>query len=157
MNYFGSAWAELGLLRYVPSPPDTPAKRREAFDMVRGFHGKYEVDETSPDRPVARVDLRYYELDDRAVLGVAQALQAFPRLSALQLKSTKITDAGLAHLKSLPQLRSLTIENAPITDGGLAHLKVLTRLEELTLKGTKVTDAGLEALRKALPALKVDR
>jgi hypothetical protein len=158
MNYFGSAWAERGLARLVPPPPDTPAKRQAALDMVRGFHGKVEVEETTPDRPVVRVDLRYYDdLDDGIVKSLVEALQAFPGLAALQLKSPKITDAGLAHLRGLPQLRRLTVENAPVTDAGLAYLKALARLEEVTLKGTRVTDAGLEELRKALPGVRVER
>jgi hypothetical protein len=158
MNYFGSSWAVLGLARYVPSPPDTAAKQRDALDMIRGYHGKYAVDETKPDRPVVRVDLRFYdELDDGAVARLVEALQAFPQLTTLQLKSTRITDAGLAHLKNLPHLRSLTVENAPITDAGLAHLKALTRLEALTLAGTKVTDAGLQSFQLAAPRVKVER
>ena len=35
ITYFGSAWAVLGLVRYVPSPPDTPTKQRHAFDTLQ--------------------------------------------------------------------------------------------------------------------------
>ena len=31
ITYFGSAWATLGLVRFVPAPPDTPARRQRAF------------------------------------------------------------------------------------------------------------------------------
>ncbi len=156
ITHFGSAWAALGLARSVPSAPDTPARRQRAFDEIRAFHGKYDVAEKSPDRPVVRVDLRYYEVSDEEVGNFAKILQAFPRLAALQFKSKKFTDAGLAHLKSLPQLRSVTLENAAITDAGLAHLKALTQLQELHLKGTKVTEAGIQQLQKALPKVKVE-
>ena len=77
--------------------------------------------------------------------------------ASLQFKSTKISDAGLAHLKSLPQLRTLALENAPITDAGLGHLKALTYLEELNLKGTQVTDAGVQDFQTAMPNVKVER
>lgn len=157
ITYFGSAWAALGLVRSVPTAPDTTARQQRAFDEIRGFHGKYDVDEKSPDRPVVRVDLRYYEVDDQQVANFTKVLQAFPRLAVLQFRSTKITDAGLAHLKALTQLRSVSLENAAITDAGLAHLKALTQLQELYLKGTKVTGAGIQALQKALPKVKVER
>ena len=147
----------LGLVRSVPSPPDTATKQRHAFDSILGFHGKYEVDNTIPERPVISVDLRYYEVSDKEVGDFAKWLQAFPRLTTLQFKSTKITDAGLAHLKGLPRLRTVALENAKVTDAGLAHLKDLIDLEALNLKGTKVTDAGVQELQKALPKVKVER
>lgn len=157
ITYFGSAWAALGLVRFVAPPPDTPEKRQLAFDEIQAFHGKYGLDEQDADKPVVLVDLRYYEIEDAQLARFADVLQAFPRLTTLQLKSTKITDAGLEHLKRLNQLRSLTVEDSAITDNGLAALKDLTRLEELTLKGGQVTDAGVAALQQALPALKVVR
>lgn len=133
ITYFGSAWAALGLVRFVPSPPDTPAKRESAFNEIQAFHGKYDVDETSPDRPVVRVDLSFYEVEDQQVANLAKLLQAFPRLKELKFKSTKITDAGLAHLKTLRQLDSLS------------------------LKDTKVTDAGVQDFQRALPRVKIER
>ena len=157
ITYFGSSWAMLGLVRSVASPPDTAPKQRTAFDNILAFHGKYEVDEAIPDRPVIGVDLRYYEVSDKEVGDFTKWLQAFPRLTTLQFKSTKITDAGLSHLKSLPQLRHLRLEGAAISDAGLEHLKALTQLQELHLEGTQVTDAGVDALQKALPELKVGR
>lgn len=157
ITYFGSAWATLGLVRYVPSPPDTDPKQRHAFDNILAFHGKYAVDETIPPRPVIGVDLRYYEVSDKEVGDFTKWLQAFPRLTTLQFKSTKITDAGLTHLKALPRLRTLVLENAKITDAGLGHLKDLVDLEALNLKGTNVTDVGVQALQKALPKVKVER
>ena len=157
IKHFGSAWAMLGLVRCVPSPPDTAAKQRHAFDNILTFHGKYEVDETIPDRPVIGVDLRYYEMSDKEVGDITKWLRAFPRLTTLQFKSTRITDAGLAHLKGLPQLRTLALENATITDAGLAQLKDLIYLEALNLQGTKVTDAGVQAIQQVLPNAKVNR
>jgi hypothetical protein len=157
ITYFGSAWAMLGLVRSVPSPPDTAAKKQHAFDQILAFHGKYNVDATMPNRPVIGVDLRYYAVSDKEVGNFTKVLRAFPRLTTLQFKSTKITDAGLTHLKGLPQLRSLALENATVTVAGLAQLNGLVYLEVLNLKGTKVTDAGVQELRKALPKVKVER
>lgn len=75
--------ATLGLVQSVPVPSNTAAKQPHAFDQIRAFHGRYEVDETLPDRPVVRVDLRHHEVDDREVANFAKVLQAFPRLTTL--------------------------------------------------------------------------
>lgn len=71
----------------------------------------------------------------------------------LNLGSSKITDAGLAHLKGLKNLRRLHLERTAVTDAGLANLAGLSALEYLNLYGTQVTDAGLQQVRK-LPNLK---
>ncbi|HMH52773.1 MAG TPA: prenyltransferase/squalene oxidase repeat-containing protein [Candidatus Acidoferrum sp.] len=158
ITYFGSAWATLGLVRYVPAPLDTPTRRQRAFDVVRAYRGKYEVDDAAPDQPVVSVDLRiYWKMDDEAVADVAELLRAFPRLVTLRFKSERITDAGLAHLRRLPQLRSIALENAAITDAGLETLKAFTALEDVDLRGTKVTDAGVEHFRKERPRVTVER
>lgn len=157
ITYFGAAWATLGLVRSVPSAPDTDAKRREAFDQIRAFHGKFEVDESAENKPVILVDLRYYDISDDELASFAALLRAFPKLVTLQIKSAKITDAGLAHFKSLPHLRNLSLENADITDAGLAHLHGLTELQSLALKNTKATDAGFHELQRALPQARVER
>ncbi|MFP6613292.1 MAG: leucine-rich repeat domain-containing protein [Pirellulales bacterium] len=66
---------------------------------------------------------------------------------AVSLKGTKVTDAGLVHLKRLTSLKILDLSNTKVTDAGLVHLKGLTKLEKLSLNDTKVTDAGLEHLK----------
>jgi hypothetical protein len=157
ITYFGSAWGTLGLLRFVPAPPDTPAKRQQAFDEILASNGTYGVDEQSPDRPVVGVDLRNYEVSDDELAKFAKVLQAFPQLAALELKSTKITDAGLAHLKALPRLRTLTLENAALTDAGLGHLRVLNQLQKLSLKGTGISDGAIQDFQKSLVGAKVER
>ena len=69
----------------------------------------------------------------------------------VNLVDTKITDAGLVHLKGLTNLQTLGLGFTKITGTGLVHLKGLTKLEMLSLYGTKVTDAGVAELQKALP------
>ncbi|MGY8771542.1 MAG: hypothetical protein ACKVH8_24265 [Pirellulales bacterium] len=65
----------------------------------------------------------------------------------VRLNNTKITDAGMKHLKSLTTLKSLVLNDTQITDAGLEHLKDLTNLNRLNLDYTQVTDAGLEHLK----------
>ena len=68
----------------------------------------------------------------------------------VHLIGTKVTDAGLVHLKGLTKLTTLNLShfNSEVTDAGLVHLKRLTKLEDLSLNGTKVTDAGLVHLKE---------
>jgi len=86
-----------------------------------------------PAKPVISIDLRYYDVSDDEVATFARLLTAFPKLATLQIKSAKMTDAGLAHLKGL------------------------TQLKELSLEGTKVTDAGAGEFQKARPGVKLER
>ena len=61
---------------------------------------------------------------------------------------TKVSDAGLKHLKGLTQLRRLDLDRTKVSDAGLEHLKGLTQLRRLDLGDTKVTDAGVKKLQR---------
>ena len=69
----------------------------------------------------------------------------------IDISSSRITDAGLVHLKELKKLESLRLTDTKITDAGLVHLKGLTKLRYLNLSDTQVTNAGVANLQKALP------
>ena len=49
----------------------------------------------------------------------------------------------------------LSLHDTKITDAGLVHLKGLTGLQSLGLSGPKITDAGVADLQKALPNCKI--
>src|SRR5437867_2627513 len=69
------------------------------------------------------------------------------QLRALNLSHTKVTDAGLEHLKPLQNVTDLNCYYAEyITDTGIAHLKGWKKLEHLNLRGTKVTSRVFEHL-----------
>lgn len=85
----------------------------------------------------------------------AGAQIAIPDGHSLAFKGhTRITDAGLVHLKGLAALQSLDLHGCyEITEEGLAHFKDLTALQSLSLTGCdQITDAGLAHL-KGLTAL----
>lgn len=89
-------------------------------------------------------------IDDR---GLA-ALGPQPRLEALRLWYTRITDQGLATVARLSSLRELNAgNNAGITDAGIERLAALGGLTTLNLEQTALGDAGLAALAR-LPALR---
>ena len=78
-------------------------------------------------------------------------LAKLPKLQALALADTSVTDAGLRHLEELSELRYLWLIQTDITDAGLRHLRKLSQLQQLNLKGTKVTEDGIRKLQQALP------
>jgi hypothetical protein len=58
-------------------------------------------------------------------------------------------------LKGLGELQFLYLLTTRVTDAGLVHLKALGKLKALDLGGTRVTEKGLAELRKALPEARV--
>jgi hypothetical protein len=92
---------------------------------------------------VVSVDLAHSKVCDEDL----KLIGKLPFLEILVLTGTRITNAGLAHLKGLTKLRCLWLWNTRIDDQGLRHLKGMTKLWQLLLDGTKVTDAGLAHLK----------
>ena len=80
---------------------------------------------------------------------------AIATLERLHLEKTKITDAGLAHLKDLGNLEYLNLYGTAVTDAGLEHLKGLKNLKKLYVWQSQVTDAGIAKLKEALPDVTV--
>ncbi len=119
--------------------------------------------------------LRGRDLTDDGLADVAR----LGNVVELNLRDTKITSAGLVHLKGLAKLTRLHLERTNVGDEGIPNLTKLTTLEYLNLYGTKitdksldhlaglkklrqlyvwqtdVTDAGIAKLKKALPAVSV--
>ena len=100
-----------------------------AVAAIRKLGGNVTFDEKSPGKPLVSVDLM----------------------------DSKVTDAGLVHLKGLTKLQSLSLISTKVTDAGLVHLKGLTKLQSLNLSFSKVTDAGVKDLQTALPKCKIQK
>ena len=79
-----------------------------------------------------------------------EILGSLPTLAILTINSSpgsKITDAGLAHLRELKQLSHLNFDAQHITDEGMRHLGGITSLQFLHLMPPRqVTDAGVRHL-----------
>lgn len=80
-------------------------------------------------------------------------LRRYRNLFVLNLKGTKITDAGLASVSSLRGLRVLILDESQVSDAGLSSLSGLSNLTHLSLAKDNITDVGVAAL-KPLPKLK---
>ncbi len=70
-----------------------------------------------------------------------------------EMARTKVTDAGLKHVKGWPNLRSLDLTATSVTSAGVGGLASLTHLEVINLTGTQVDDQGASQL-KATPTVK---
>lgn len=82
-------------------------------------------------------------LDDSGLAHVC----AVKTLETLDLQSTRVSNAGLAHLTRLPRLRYLRLkENDQLTNECIPHLLRLTNLAELQVHETAITETGLAQL-----------
>jgi Leucine-rich repeat (LRR) protein len=73
-------------------------------------------------------------------------LLAVPSIRSLNLAGTQITDAGLKELSGLPNLRHVSLASTSVTDNGLKNLAACKNLTGLNLGRTKITPAGLKEL-----------
>jgi Leucine-rich repeat (LRR) protein len=71
--------------------------------------------------------------------------------TSINISSTRVTDAGMEHLKGLSSLKELDLSHTGVSQAGVAVLKALTGLQSLELDDTRITDAEVEELRKAMP------
>jgi len=102
---------------------------------------------------VAELDLHGTSITDAGLADI----EGFTNLTRLHLEKTAVTDAGLAHLKGLTALEYLNLYDTAVTDAGLAQLDGLKNLKKLYLWQTKVSDAGAAELKKAVPAVDINR
>lgn len=84
--------------------------------------------------------------------GAMRVLGRLPKLRNVQLRLTKVSDAGLAELAKCQSLTILDLSGTRVSDAGLVHLTKLPHLETLRLgisnEGTNVTDEGLKTVGK---------
>lgn len=73
-------------------------------------------------------------------------LKDLPRLWALQLGETQVTDGGLGALRQIAKLEYLGIGGSGIGDRGLTYIGSLKTLKHLVAPATKITDAGMVQL-----------
>ncbi len=97
-----------------------------------------------PHFPVVVPEVKHHKTPPLRQKFDPEIADALKQLQELNLDGTKVTDAGLEHLKGLTQLRTLNLSGTTITDSGLKHLQSFTELQKVNLRGTKVTDAGLQ-------------
>jgi hypothetical protein len=92
--------------------------------------------------------LRRTGLTDAAL----KPLAGLKGLRTLRL-SGNITDAGVVYLAQLGNLDELWLQDTKVSDAGVAHLRGLKKLKYFSVWGSPVSNAALEDLWKYLPQL----
>jgi hypothetical protein len=102
-----------------------------------------------------RIDLRDTKVTDAGMVYFRNCKD----LRYLYLSSTKVTDAGLAHFKDCENLTDLWLSDTQIGDASMVHFQDCKALRVLNLAGTEVSDTGLAHFKncKALKSLYLDR
>ena len=126
---------------------ETGSKKTQLVTEITRLGGKVEYDVTRLDKPIIKIDLHSTQVTDDDLALLNDARKDLKALRYLDLRLTKIGDAGVAHLRNLDSLQTLNLFRTSLGDQGLARLKNLTQLQTLLIGGTKVTDAGLANLR----------
>jgi len=120
----------------------TRADEASSVAALAELGARIQRDEKQPGKPVVAVDLRNTKVTDAGLKNLAPLTQ----LQTLDLRETEVTDAGLTNLAPLTQLQTLYL-NTKVTDAGLKDLAPLTQLQTLDLSyAMGVTDAGLKDL-----------
>lgn len=98
---------------------------------------------------ITAIDLRSSWVTDSDLREAARLAD----LKKLDLSLTRITDHGLKELRDAPSIEDLNLYYAEqITDEGMAAVRGWKRLKRLNVRGTKITDTTLEHL-SAVPTL----
>ncbi len=161
---FGSWGQSAYELFNPPAIPELSATGRQLMADVKALGGEAQRIGRTPrvmglfgGNDAFHVRLNGTELTDQ---GLKLLLQKYGnRIQGLDLRNTKVSDAGLKDVAGLANLHQLTLGNedlrhfsqihwptSPITDAGLAHLRNMPQLMNLYLNGLPVTDSGLAAI-----------
>ncbi len=73
---------------------------------------------------------------------VASCVARLPRVDTLYFGNSDLSDSGLARFRGL-DLRELLLRGTKVTDAGVRHLRGLTNLKDLDLSSTSVGDAAM--------------
>ena len=102
-----------------------------------------------PNCPAWRwLDLRGTKVTDAGL----RRLLNLPSLKSLFLSGPKITNAGLEQIAKIPTLENLSLPLCRgVSNAGLTFLRPLYRLKRLDLRGTSVLEDGVNAMQRLLP------
>lgn len=85
-------------------------------------------------------------VDEEAEGGLLRGLPPLPRLEALDLYASDVSDSDLCHLARPPRLKSLSLFGTRVTNAGISQLTRLMTLEELAIANRMASPSGLAEL-----------
>ena len=130
-----------------PRPIKVPSGEAAAVKKIEALGGHCDSDDDEDDGGhITEVVLENTSFDDSSV----SLLRSFPKLHALSLANTRVTDQGLRDVATLSSLEHLDLSgDAGVTDAGLDHLAGLPKLHVILLARTRVTEGGIQKLRRS--------
>lgn len=88
---------------------------------------------------------------------LVQRIAACPTLEGINFFRVDVTDADVKVISTLPNLKHLDLsENPRVTNAGLAHLKSMSSLRLLVLWNTEVTDEAVKQIQAELPQCEIE-
>ena len=68
-------------------------------------------------------------------------------------------DVNIDSFLTIPllEVEEIWLDGTKVTDAGLLHLRLLTNLKSLHLRDAHVTDEGIAELQRALPGLMIEK
>ena len=79
-----------------------------------------------------------------------------PKLEALNLNYTPVTDAGIAQLSKNTAFVELRLDRTDLTDKSLSWLTAQKNLKYLDLYHTQLSEQGFNSVKKALPNAEIN-
>lgn len=108
-------------------------------------------------RPVAVRFNDAQPITDAELRSLMPHLLEFDELNYINLYRSNVTDAGVAELLPLsPKLEAIDIRSTSVSDSSVPVLKQFPQLTLLRVHGSAITDQGRNEIRKALPNCKFD-
>ena len=97
--------------------------------------------------PLKNLEALWLGNNDNITDAGVRCVGRFSGLSALDVGSEKISDAGIAQLKDSKHIYDLRLRCQGMTDAGMAHLRGVRQLGFLQLESDRLTDAGMPTIR----------
>lgn len=108
-------------------------------------------------KPVAVRFTSTHPITDAELRSLMPHLLEFDELDYVYLYRSNVTDAGIIELLPLsPKLEAIDIRSTSVSDSSVPVLKRFPRLTLLRVQGSAISDQGRDEIRKALPNCKFD-
>lgn len=143
---------DIQLITFYRTPPDAAGRfvakcgKLKWLAFYEGLPGEAGLASLSRLESLEALIVGHSELTDQQLRTLVDRLKGLQSLRWIELGSTQLTDAGLAHLRDLPSIERLCFGSHKMAGHGLAHLADLPRLEYLGFGSQSMGDTALEHL-----------
>jgi tetratricopeptide (TPR) repeat protein len=139
----GGGGGNSGIISQISRLPNTPFELDTVRLNGKGGIGNEDLSRLVGLRRLRRVELAGNGFTDRAL---EQLPGLLPRLTDIFLGDSRITEAGLRHLKPMQHLSGVLLESTKFSDKCVPELLELSSLRTLYFNNTSITDEGVREL-----------